>query len=477
MLNRPISLCFLLATTVWFTACKEKAPLVEAYIKPPIPELNPGSEKFTVEPNKENVFSLRSGTTITVPQGIFLDKDGNPVTGPVELQYREFQDAGDIWLTGIPMRYDTAGKAQTLETAGMFEMRGFQNGQPVTIKPGANIKVRMASMTMGDDYNSYYLDEQNRNWKYVGYDKAEVNVEKQTLKSKVAKMEPSLKFPLNSKYIALNFEMILDIYYNNDLRNADRELTKSKAQKYGIGWFNVYSYDAVKIGGKDYPAVMVLWKNLSNKVLPQWAPESYSKVFPTGGKNYTLRLYKPDMKDSSDVKLEAVMLLSELLKFPPEYWEKNYNEAMKRIEKERERLQWMADVYREMEVSQFGIYNYDRLMKEPEVLVLNAEFKYDTKFDTEVTELDMVYFFPSGNRTVIKLEKSKWKEMPLIPDENGRLVTLLPDQKIAIYPVEQYASIDFNALKASSSPSYVFDMKTQAQKVDSKDVLKTLLGI
>src|SRR5690242_3550896 len=44
-----------------------------------------------------------TGTNIQIPANALVDKDGFPVTGDVQLLYREFHHAEDILLSGIPM--------------------------------------------------------------------------------------------------------------------------------------------------------------------------------------------------------------------------------------------------------------------------------------------------------------------------------------------------------------------------------------
>lgn len=111
-----------------------------------------------------------SKTKIKIPKNSFVDKNGKDIIGDVTIEYREFHDKGDIIAAGIPMGYDSAGHHYNLESAGMFDIIGTQNGEPVFIKPDKNLDVEFASINGEDRFNQYYLDTVERNWKYIRRD-------------------------------------------------------------------------------------------------------------------------------------------------------------------------------------------------------------------------------------------------------------------------------------------------------------------
>jgi WD40 repeat protein len=106
-------------------------------------------------------FKLPNGTKIQVPQDAFVDKNNKPIVGNVDLEYREFHNAAQILASGIPMTYDSAGVTHQFESAGMFEIRGFQDNEPIFIAKNKGINVDMASFVKGDDFRFYYLDQTN----------------------------------------------------------------------------------------------------------------------------------------------------------------------------------------------------------------------------------------------------------------------------------------------------------------------------
>ncbi len=100
-------------------------------------------------------FQLVNGSQINVPAQAFVNKNGDPVQGKVQLTYREFHHAAEIIASGIPMEY----QGGVFESGGMFELRGQQAGEPVFIAKGNKIEVKLASFTDEDNFNHYYLRE------------------------------------------------------------------------------------------------------------------------------------------------------------------------------------------------------------------------------------------------------------------------------------------------------------------------------
>ena len=68
------------------------------------------------------------------------------------------------------MSYDSAGVKSTLESAGMIDIRGYQNGEPIFINPKKQITVEFQSEHTADKYNMYVLDTIAKNWVYISRD-------------------------------------------------------------------------------------------------------------------------------------------------------------------------------------------------------------------------------------------------------------------------------------------------------------------
>lgn len=132
-----------------------RAPLVRL----PVNDWDIAFSRYSLDATKGGVITHISGTKIRIPASCLLDQNGNKVGGPVEFRYREFHDPIDIALSGITMHYDSAGKPYYFETAGMSELRAFQNNQELKIVPGKKIQIELVSQ-VGGSFNLYQLDEE-----------------------------------------------------------------------------------------------------------------------------------------------------------------------------------------------------------------------------------------------------------------------------------------------------------------------------
>lgn len=139
-------------------------------IQPPVANLAPKGEFFTVNAANGTTWRLKSGSFLKIPANAFLDAEGNPVTGEVDLNYIEYTNALDIALSGIPMTYDSAGRSYTFQSAGMIDFSATQNGVPLQPNPNALIQVNMASPTAATSYNLYALDTATGQWSNEGKD-------------------------------------------------------------------------------------------------------------------------------------------------------------------------------------------------------------------------------------------------------------------------------------------------------------------
>lgn len=141
----------------------EKPPLVN----PPMEDVRINPNTYTINNSRDTVITYKTGSSIYIPASSFIDISGNDAKGNIEIRYREFHNSFDLFLSGIPMGYDSAGTTYQLETGGMLECLAFQNNKPLNLKPGKEITVNMISQTTDDNFNIYYLDTVKRNWEFI----------------------------------------------------------------------------------------------------------------------------------------------------------------------------------------------------------------------------------------------------------------------------------------------------------------------
>ena len=439
-------------------------------VQPPVPEFDPTFTTFELENEQSYTYTHSSGTTIQFPANAFLTSDSQVVKGIVQCRYREFQNAADIFLAGIPMQYKTGH----LETAGSFELQASQNGQPLLLSQDQTVQVRLASHTVGDDYDFFYLDENQRGWDKLGTAAPEVNPEVKKLKRKISRMQPSLPFPLNKRYMGFSYQALLDVFYGNSVpKDADEAAAKKRFDAYGLAWTDILNWQNINWKGRSIPAAFMVWKTIKRKAFPSWTEGYQAKLTNIKGNRYQLDIISKDSSQHFQTELAAVMPLKDLFAFSPEEWRNNYKATMLKIQQEEERLAMMAAVYREFNISQLGIYNWDRLIKMEESIQLEANFQFPQQFNEKLTEPEIVYI-AGDNRSVIKFPQSVWASMSLLPEDKGRFFCLLPDRQLVVYPKAKFAQIDFEAVRQMEQPGYVFGMEDGGKVATPKELKRKL---
>ncbi|MDZ4664685.1 MAG: hypothetical protein SGJ15_07395 [Bacteroidota bacterium] len=171
------------------------------FINEPFEKIKVNNTSYKVDNSKGADIKHSTGSKIKIPKSSFVNKAGEEIKGEVEILYREIHDQAEIIASGIPMRYDSAGTEFTFESAGMFEITGSQNGEPVFIKHDKPLTVEFSSTQTEDHFNQYVLDTVARNWTYIKRDNPVVSPQqqppnpaeaKQELKKLAQKYEPAI---------------------------------------------------------------------------------------------------------------------------------------------------------------------------------------------------------------------------------------------------------------------------------------------
>jgi len=441
-------------------------------VVPPSPSLNPAYEKHSISADSgANIYIKNSlGSSISVPAGVLVDSLRHPVSGRVQVSYREMHDAAGTFLAGVPHDYDAAGMQKRFETAGMFEIRAEQDNKNVFVDSGKTITVSFGGKTPGDDFHFFYLDELvTRNWHYVG-DAGGIATGKKKLNTNIL----ALKIPFGPDYFVLNYEAALDVMYNDNLaqikaNKANPEVGK-KVKAYGLKWSNIYNYETIEFRGKKYLSTLIVWKSLTGTDFPDWLSQATSKITHKSGNTYQVNLQ--DKKGHEDFFIiEAVMPLKDLLARPAEEWKKSYQDAVKKLKEEEESQQNMADVYRTFEINKFGFYSYDKYMNDDNSMIVKADFSFDREVEKEKID---IYYVNETNRTLIKFPRKSWAHFILWPGMKGKLFAMLPDNNIAVYTSKQLAELNYDFLKNLSRPDMTFDMVT-VKKIEKEEDLREIL--
>jgi len=108
--------------------------------------------------------TIDSKSLLHFPGNSLVTKDGRPVNGLVEIRYREYRNPGQMAYSGIPMTYEENGLDYNFNSAGMIEVRAFQNGQELQMKPGVAFTMDYNVTEQLDSCFFFALDDSSQQW-------------------------------------------------------------------------------------------------------------------------------------------------------------------------------------------------------------------------------------------------------------------------------------------------------------------------
>lgn len=143
-------------------------------ISPALPGTDVPYESFSYNAATGDTLFTQNGSIIIFPKHAVLNSQGETVTGSVEIRIREFNDAFDYSIAGIPMDYDSAGTQYKFISSAMIDISAYQNGMPLLVNPLAKPRLNLVSTNKERETNLYKLDTVNGKWINKGKD--EVNL-------------------------------------------------------------------------------------------------------------------------------------------------------------------------------------------------------------------------------------------------------------------------------------------------------------
>ena len=296
-----------------------------SFINPPIKGLNIPKELFTVNAQLGDTLFYKSGSILIFPKNAFVDASGNIIKGDVKVEYREFSDPFDFFVSGIPMDYDSSGANYQFESSGMCEVLAHKNNKPVFVNKNAQPEINMVSGTDSQMHNLYKLDTVKRNWtckgkpeinnlgkvKVVVYNKKEINgKEFKKLTAPIAPAKPSGIMPSFSVTIEPGSVKELEAYDHLNFEIIPGE--KNYKVSDGEELWNDVKVEPLEKEGIYRVTFSNEKKSVSYQTRPVFEGESYDKallIFKTRQKKYELavekRLSKEEKVKERNKQIEA----------------------------------------------------------------------------------------------------------------------------------------------------------------------------
>jgi hypothetical protein len=323
------------------------------FVNPPLKKADIPYSSYNVKASKETVLTHTSGSRIHIPANAFVDEEGNPVKGNVTIQYREMRNARDFFVSGIPMTFEKDSTTYHFESAGMFDIRGKIKNKPVFIASDKSIRVEMTSNNSANRFNSYYLDTVSKKWIELGKNKVVVSKKKSkdscSLGSEIRVMENPI-IPLAPRNAdSVKKILIVRIQNRKDFPEFDA--------------FQNLKFEVVEDHGQ-YRAGEEPMQCANPTIIPLETKPGFYQLNMTvlkKGKSYLINWVVRPAFEGNDYTKAMAIYQDQLQKYKQalkrQAEEQRQQELERKTESKREEM--MADVYRVIQVKQFGIFNCD----------------------------------------------------------------------------------------------------------------------
>ncbi len=480
-----------------------QAEAAKPCINPPLAGLNIPFTVYKVIAEKGATLDFKTGSKITIPKNSFVDSEGKPVKGEVELHYREFHNPFDFFIAGIPMTYDSAGTRYQFESAGMMEIMGYKNGQALAVAPDKSINIELASEYQGTQYNLYKLDTLANNWSCLG-------------KDKIVKMQDEKNPDFNSeedKYNYLNEEgRTIDktaqstpeyktiatkkeeVEKEKDVKIASLPKVVSEPKKPEQSKKDKYTFN-LDVNPKEYPELSVYKgvlfevgtenKTFNSSMYSTTWDEAVIKDGPDKGNNYSLTLkkasrqydlvvypvfegknYETAMKDYQE-KFSKYNVAVEKRKADEKRIEEEYQATLARLKKQQEELElkWkekqeaqfrqmsaQEKVHRAFAINGFGVYNSDNPAAYPKGISCTAKLNNEQEgklmcYDVFLVDKEKNALFTYNKNPVLKFSFNPNSKNLLWTVENGELYWLKPEQFAGIKSGDNIRNLKMNRVE------------------------------
>lgn len=404
-------------------------------IAPPIKNLDIPFTPYQISGTTAQTITTPSGSTISIPANAFLDENNQPISGEVTIEFREFHTAADIIASGIPIHNPATG--EVMETAGMFEIKGHQNGKEIFVKADKDIAVNLASYNDGDKFNFYALSPKDCSWDDLGTAPPTPNEERakelSLLDKEIAEVEQQKRLLLKpSNYV---FEFDLNATRFPELKSFKNLLweyanqgpdPKKEDWIFDVNWDNV-TLDAAGVG-------------------------SYQINLVSSTTNQTFTTYVQPVLSPADRKEVAAR------------YQQNIKTITARQEATRLRLNQKAAISRAFNINGFGIYNWDRWFKQgnlrikPELLVNNEPMTEEELFSS-------AYFLVMPeDRGVIRYDFENLDKFEFDPKRKNLLLAIQPNGAISYFSVSNFEALNTENI---AHKSLVFNLVKSSLIVDN----------
>jgi hypothetical protein len=396
-----------------------------------------------------------------VPPNAFVDKNGQPVSGRVVLKYREFHNAADIIVSGIPMKMTDGGKEYDFESAGMFEINGYSGTAEVAIADGKDLVVQMASYKAEENYNHYYFDKEQGQWQELA-----TAVKPEKIAATETPVANTTTAPIASELEAITATPIAPKKYdpNATVLNLNVDYRKYPYLKEFNGVVWQYAGTDPKNDPKNNVWLTKEKWGAVNLTLTDAAASIFTLTVTAGDKTYTAPV-APALSGKAFDKAMAKYKTSLAA----------YNTRQQQLTAAQQNAmasyQKHADIVRVFNVNSFGIYNCDRYRSDDGLYTLNWQVEMG---DDQLNNIGTyIYHICKSDNTVTYCYPGSL-QFKYDPAKENILLAVLSNDKVVIFDRADFAKL--NTERPKNGSNYTFHFKDVAAPVSTPEDLTNLIA-
>lgn len=474
----------------------EPEALLKEVINPPLKGYEKDYNLATVNAQNGGIVRLGSSDVI-VPTNAFVDKDGNLISGDVELRYKEYKDVLDIFLSGIPMEYDSAGVSYTFESNGMFELNGFQNNEAVAIAPNKSLEVKMDIEEQKPGFSEYYLNEDTGNWEFLNGQRYEVDQklvnltediasneeesndaeeipgkidspETDALEAKIqntASQKKQLNQPMKPReadpalpqiQLEVNFEDFPEL---KAFKNTLFQVAEEDVKDFNMAW-GEETWTDMSINKSSKPGYYrMVFSKPGRREMVKAAPVLAEKDMDNAMEVYD-ELYSQYQNSLDSLEVEKKRMERELKEAREKIKQeqKEFREKIERENEQRKKANYTTNnITALFTVNRFGVFNCDTPRNLPKGKTVLAN--YETENGDPIHQT--IKLIEEGNRAIYHFY-SGYKQLKFNPNQKNLLISVTDDNKIAVVKPEEFKEIE------KKSGKCVIKMKECEEELTSK---------
>lgn len=373
----------------------------------PLKGLDVPFSDFKIKADEKSILYCNSGSKIEIPENAFIDSAGNLVKGDITFKYREFRDASDIIVSGIPMEYDTLNRKEWFESAGMVQLEAYKGNSKLKLKKGSKITVDYVSKYADNNYNQYMLDTTTGKWTCIGKDKTKAyeqpkmiiknNVVVEELPEQIANTEPIKPKEASNKQtfrIEVDSTEFPEMFsFNTMLFEVDETYRKYDHRDDKVIWDDA-SIKKSHVKGMYQVKFTKGARKTEYRAYPVFKGEDYPKALKQYNKLFSI--YSKKMADIEKNREQERKRIDRIKR--EEYLDKQ-TEANMTAAKYSAQIDNIYNLtYRAFQVETLGICNIDKVIIDREQITNNIKIDFPENITPNV-----VYYLMKGRNMVINM--------------------------------------------------------------------------